>query len=339
MSLTIDDIAKAARVSTATVSRVINNNYPVSMKTRRQVEEVIDRLGYKPNIFARGLMKAKTDSVGIIVPYISNPYHTQIVNAFENELSKRDIFIYLCCSYDDPSLERKYVQRLMHRKVDVLVIIEGHSMNCSCNHYLQIDPKQPTILVNEHLALDTKHHIVRCAQEPGLNQALDHLLSLGRRRIALFRGTTGYSFHLKGRLFKRFIKKNGFDPEKNPVVHIRKANQPEAVHEAATRMNELLSRPCSPTAVLAGNDLMAIGVLQAALAAGVKVPEDLAIIGVDNSLVSQISSPRLSTVDLQMDMIGRIAAELYFELRDQGYKIQVPVRRTIESRLLCRETC
>lgn len=200
MSLTIDDIAKAARVSTATVSRVINKNYPVSEKTRLRVEEVIARLGYRPNIFARGLMKAKTDSVGIIVPYISNPYHTQIVNAFEDELSKKDIFIYLCCSYDDPGLERKYVQRLMHRNVDVLVVIEGHSMNCSRNHYLQIDPKQPIILVNEHLALDTKHHIVRCAQEPGLNQALDYFLHHGRRGIALFRGTTGYSFHLKGRL-------------------------------------------------------------------------------------------------------------------------------------------
>lgn len=339
MSLTIDDVAKAARVSTATVSRVINKNYPVNAKTRLRVEEVISRLGYKPNMFARGLMKAKTDSVGVIVPFISNPYHTQIVNAFEEELSKKDISIYLCCSYDDPALERKYIQRLIHRNVDVLVVIEGHSMNSSRNHYLQVDPHLPIILVNEHLALDTKHHIVRCAQEPGLNQALDHLLSRGRRSIALFRGTTGYSFDLKGRLFKSFVKKNGLDLELNPIVPIRKANQPEAVHEAAACMGELLRRPSPPTAVLAGNDLIAIGALQAALAAGVSVPDDLAIIGVDNTLISQISSPLLSTVDLRMDTIGRITAEVYFELRERGGKAQDPIRRTIDSQLLCRATC
>ena len=98
MKQTIFDIAEAAGVSTATVSRVINRNYPVSEETRKRVEAAIERLRYKPNVFARGLMNARTDSVGIIVPYLTNPYHTQIVNAIENELSKHDIFVYLCWS-------------------------------------------------------------------------------------------------------------------------------------------------------------------------------------------------------------------------------------------------
>ena len=168
--------------------------------------------------------------------------------------------------------------------------------------------------------------------------ALNHFIQNGRRDIALFRGFTSYSFQLKEQLFRRFVRANGLDRERSPVIRIRDANNPEAVHESAQRITDLLAGPNPPDAVLAGNDLIAIGVLQGALAAGARVPEDLAIISVDNTLVSQISSPRLSTVDLQMDMVGRITAETYFELRRNGLRTRAPIRRTISSRLIERST-
>jgi len=337
MSLTIDDIAKASGVSTATVSRVINKNYPVSKKTRKRVESAVARLGYTPNVFARGLMKARTDSVGILVPFISNPYHTQIVNAVENHLSRNNIFIYLCCSYDDPEREREYVQRLIDRNVDALIVVEGHTMNTPHNAYMDLNPRQPIIMVNEHIATDVRHNIVRCAQEPGLMQAFEHLLETRNRGIALLRGA-GFSFDLKERLFKRFRKNNGLDPERNPIYRIHRANEPRAVHEAADLILKLLRKSKAPRAVLAGNDLIAIGVLQGALAAGARVPQDLAIIGVDNTLISEISSPRLSTVDLKMEEVGRGTAKAYLELREHGFKMTDPIRTTIKSQFIHRET-
>ena len=333
MGVTIDDIARAANVSTATVSRVINDNYPVSATTRARVKSAIERLGYRPNIFARGLMKAMTDSVGIVVPYLSNPYHTQIVDAIESELTKRDIFIYLCCA-DDPKIEREYLQRLIHRGVDLLILVESFSMNLHGGLHLGIEENFPVILVNEHLALDAPHHIVRCAQEPGLKDALKHFVLQGRKRIALLRGKVSYSFQLKEQLFRNFVKEEGLARNENPVIRLRDANNAEAVHEAAQCISELLKSNSPPDAVLAGNDLIGIGVLQGALAAGARVPEDLAIIGVDNTLVSQISSPRLSSVDLQMETIGRITAETYFELRRSGFAPDTPIRRTIASQFL-----
>jgi len=333
MGVTIDDIARAANVSTATVSRVINDNYPVSASARARVKSAIEQLGYRPNIFARGLMKAMTDSVGIVVPYLSNPYHTQIVDAIESELTKRDIFIYLCCA-EDPKIEREYLQRLIHRGVDVLILVESFSMNLRGGLHLGLEKNFPVILVNEHLALDAPHHIVRCAQEPGLKDALNHFVDQGRKRIALLRGKMSYSFQLKEQLFKRFVMERRLVQNENPIIRIKDANNAEAVHEAAQCISELLKSSSPPDAVLAGNDLIGIGVLQGALAAGARVPEDLAIIGVDNTLISQISSPRLSSVDLQMENVGRITAETYFELRSSSFAPDVPIRRTIDSQFV-----
>jgi LacI family transcriptional regulator len=337
-NLTIDDIAKAASVSTATVSRVINKNYPVGAAARRRVEAAIKRLRYTPNVFARGLMKARTDSVGIIVPYVSNPYHTQVVDAIENRLSTHGIFIYLCCTYDDEKLEREYVQRLAARNVDALIVVEGHSMNAPRGFLADMDIHRPVVLVNEHVALDTRHHIVRCAQEPGLRQALAHLLGSDRRGLALFRGGSDYSFDLKERLFREFLSDRGLRAAENPVFRIRRANGPQAVHEAADLIARLLKGPRAPRALLAGNDLIAIGALQGALAAGARVPEDLAIVGVDNTIVSQISSPRLSTVDLKMEQVGHATARVFLELRDRGFQSAAPIRHTIESELIPRQT-
>jgi LacI family transcriptional regulator len=338
MSVTIDHIAKAAGVSTATVSRVINKNYPVSARAKKRVEDAIARLRYSPNVFARGLMKARTDSVGIIVPFISNPYHTEIVNAIENVLSKQGIFIYLCCSYADPDLEMEYVERLISRNVDALIIVEGGFMNKGENLLDSQDIRQPVIFVNEHVSLSTRHHIVRCAQEPGLSQAFDHMHGLEKRRILLLRGEGGYSFDLKELLFKRFRKDNDLDPERNPIIRMRQADEPRVVHDAAHCIRTLLKGRKAPRAVLAGNDLIAIGVLQGALEAGVKIPADLAIIGVDNTIVSQISRPQVSTVDLRMHELGRMAAKAYLELREKGFKAESPIRHTLESRLIHRET-
>jgi LacI family transcriptional regulator, galactose operon repressor len=336
---TIDDIAKAAGVSTATVSRVLNNApHSVSAGTRRRVEAAIKKLSYTPNVFARGLMKASTDSVGIIVPFISNPYHTQIVDAIEKELSLHNIFVYLCCTYSEPKLEADYVERLSARRVDALVLVEGPSVNAPRGRRSPDEIPVPVIRVNEHRDTATEHHIVRCAQEPGLEEALRHLLASGRRRIALFRGERAYSFDLKERLFRSFLSANGLDPGAIQVVRIRPANTSDAVHEAASQIGELFASRHAPDAVLAGNDLIAHGVIQGALAAGVRIPDDLSVISVDNTIIAEISRPRLTSVDLRMQTLGELTAAAFLDLRSRDFKSDEPIRASIDSRLVIRES-
>ncbi len=317
-----------------------NDAHAVSAATRRRVEDAVRKLDYKPNIFARGLMKGTTNSVGLIVPFLSNPYHTEIVDAIVEVLARHDVFVYLCCSYARDELEEEYVRSLGQRRVDALIIVESPSFNSGRQGRLDLYslPGKPTILVNEHLATTTSHHVVRCAQEPGIARAFARFRALGRERMALFRGVASYSFELKERLFRQFLHDNGLAEEENPVIRIRNANDPRAVHDSAVNITRLLGGPGRPRAVLASNDLIALGVVQGALAAGARVPEDLAVISVDNTIVSQSSRPTLTCVDLRMKTIGRAAARMYLDLRADGFRPVEPIRHSVDAQLIVRDS-
>jgi len=341
MSARIEDVARAAGVSTATVSRVMNNDgHAVRESTRRRVEAAVRKLDYRPNIFARGLMKGTTNSVGVLVPFLSNPYHTEIVDAIVEVLARHDVFVYLCCSYARTALEQDYLRSLGHRRVDALIVVEGPSFNSPRRGGVDLYslPGTPTILVNEHVTTDTPHHIVRCAQEPGIAQALERFRALGGGPVALFRGGVSYSFELKEKLFRRFLKDNGMALKENPVLRIRNANDPRAVHDSAVHIGDLLRGPNPPRAVLASNDLIALGVVQGALAAGARIPDDLAVISVDNTIVSQFSRPPLSSVDLRMKTVGHTAARAYLDLRANGFRSTSPIRHSIDAQLILRDS-
>jgi LacI family transcriptional regulator len=336
---TIDDVARLAGVSISTVSRVINNPGLVNERTRRRVARVIERTGFKPNIFARGLMRSRTGAVGILVSYITNPYMTAIVDAVESTLSRNDVFIYLCNCNDDRKLEHAYANELLRRKVDALVVIETPSFNGAEDFLADLGATCPVVLVNEHVRMNGPHHVVRCEQEPGVREALRHLLSRGQFPIALFTGSESqYSFALKERLFQEFRLENRLSEAETLVFRLGDTNVEQIVTTSAQLMARLCRQKSRPRAVLAGNDMIGVGVLQGALAAGLRIPEDVAIIGVDNTLLSRISSPQLSTVDLRTEDVGRSAAELYLRLRGGRGDPITPVRETVSSFLVLRGT-
>jgi LacI family transcriptional regulator len=335
----IEDIALASGVSTATVSRVLNNSPHVSPETRKRVEKVIAAQGFRPNIFARGLMRSRTDSVGILVSYLTNPYITAIVDSIECTLSRNHTYIYLCNSNDDQRLEREYADELLRRKVDALIVVETPSFNRSDSYFVDLEAGCPLILVNEHVRTDTRHHIVSCEQEPGLREALRHLLSRERLPIALFVGDAqDYSFILKERLFTEFRASNALSETDSPVYRLGDSNVEEIVTVAARLTAKLVARKERPRAILAGNDMIGVGVLQGAIASGLRVPEDLAIIGVDNTLLSRVSLPPLSTVDLRTEDVGRMAAELFLRMQAGRTEPEDPTRETIPSFLVHRAT-
>ena len=333
----IDDIARAAGVSTATVSRVLNKSDLVSPETRERVKAVIDELGYQPNVSARGLRGAKTDTVGILVPFITNPYHSGIVDAIEKALSARNVRIYLCNSHESSELEARYADELVRRNVDALIFAETRGINNDHAVYDAIDERMPVILVNEHLRTDTRHHIVRCAQEPGLIAALDHLLDRGYLPVDLVIGDGSWSFDLKERAFRDHLQRRGFGAAELSVVRLASVNVEDIVQRCARYASEALGRKRPPRAFVAGNDMMGVGLLQGTLAAGFRVPEDVAVIGVDNSLASRLSVPPLSTVDLREAEVGRLVAEAYFAIKG-GSAPASPIRTEIESSFLNRGT-
>jgi len=340
MGTTIEDIAKAAGVSSATVSRVLNNPEIVRPDTIAKVTAVIEAHKYKPNIFARGLMRSRTDSVGIIVPNISNPYFMTMVENIENTLARNETHIYLCNSQVDERAEMGYLQELIRRNVDALILIEPSRFNRTDNYFLAYEAPCPLILVNEHLSKETKHHIVRCDQAPGLLQALEHFVAKGAFPIALVNSASdSYSFLLKDMLLRRFSKERGLSEEDTLSYHLEgDPDHEEIVFAAAKFCARIVEGPRRPRALLAGNELIGVGLLQGALSTGIHVPEELAIIGVDNTILSRIGPRQLSTVDLRPKDVGKAVADLYLKIRGAGQEALPPVREELDSFLILRST-
>jgi LacI family transcriptional regulator len=339
MADTIEDIAKEAGVSASTVSRVLNNAEIVHPETRARVRAVIAAHDYKPNIFARGLMRSRTDSVGVMVPNFTNPYFMAIVDAIENTLAQNDTHMYLCNPRMDPQAERDYVEELLRRNVDALILIEATPFSSADNHFLNLKADCPVILVNEHHSQETPHHIVRCDQAPGIREALRYFVSRDMRPLALVNGSDSYSFTLKENIFHEIREEYNLSKEDAPVYNLPGSPDQEGiVVPAAALCVKLAKSPGRPRAVFAANELIAAGLLQGALSAGLRVPEDLAIIAVDNTFLSRIGLSQLSTVDLRPEDVGRLTAELYLRVRNDRTSAEGPVRETISSRLILRST-
>jgi len=340
MGTTIEDIARAAGVSSATVSRVLNNPEVVRPETIAKVTAVIEAYQYKPNIFARGLMRSRTDSVGIIVPNITNPYFMTMVEMIETTLARNGTHIYLCNSRVDPQAERDYLGELIRRNVDALIIVEASLFNGKDNYFLRYDAPCPIILVNEHVSAETQNHIVRCDQSPGLLQALDHFTARRLFPIALVNSESGsYSFTLKNELLRSFAVDHGLSADDFMICRLSgNPDHEEIVSRAAESCVSLLAEARRPRAILAGNELMGVGVLQGALSCGIRVPEDLAIIGVDNTILSRIGPRPLSTVDLRPKDVGRAVADLYLRIHTTSAEATPPAREKLDSILIHRST-
>lgn len=314
MGSRLEDIAKLAGVNPSTVSRTINRPEKVKLKTRQKIEAIIDEIGYKPNFFARGLMKGQTDSVGILTSLYANPYFVEIIETIEHLLTPDGTYLYLCNCEASIDLEKKYVDELLRRNIDALFVIESPSLNTQDNLYTKSRLNCPVILINQHVRPYGDNYVVRCDQVPGITEVFDEVKRRGLYPFILFiPAEKSYSYILKKRLFENWRRKNHLNERQARCVmldNLLEPNNEKSVwnsHEAARD----LFRRFRPRSIMAGNDLMAMGVLAAAHEARIAVPRELSIVGVDNSLFSRISMPALSSIDLRMAEIGTKAAELY----------------------------
>jgi DNA-binding LacI/PurR family transcriptional regulator len=312
----IEDIAKAAGVSTATVSRAVNTPDKVSPKTRQKVEELISQLGYTPNYFARAQMKGHTKSVGLLV---SNPYHREIDDTIGQILSRNDIFTYVCNCEDSLELEKQYARELVRRNIDALFVVETPSLNTGDSYFVQNTFDCPVILIGRYIEREpyedghSNVYVVRCDRKPGLMAMFNQV----KRRL-LFPCMLYISAKdtYTAELFKVWKEKNRFSA-KDVWMYTSKEDPgtKELVWRTYDAVKRILASSFRPRSILAGNDCIAAGILTAARELSIRIPEELTLIGVDNTFLSRISVPPLSTVDLRMQDLGKAAAELYLELK------------------------
>lgn len=334
MPTNIKDVAKEAGVSITTVSRVLNNNYPVKKETRENIEKAIEKLNYKPNVMARSLITKKTGVIGVIIPSITNLFFPTIVEAVEEYIRTKGYSITLCNTHGDNKEEKELVEKVISRQVDGIIVIDPTAENVKNGLYERLSKTIPLIIVSGSYD-NSKCNYVCYDQTVGTKEAFQYLLELGHRKIAFLRGHKSYSYDIKEKIYKNILEGENIEYEK--VINAGKGNSLQVVEKSEEQIKELLKNEERPTAIFSCNDLMAVGALNACRSVGLRVPQDISIIGFDNTIVSDITSPRITSVDLNMKEIGnRAALELIDVIESESKKRKTVI---IDTNLVIKDSC
>jgi LacI family transcriptional regulator len=315
MKLTIVDVAKKANVSVATVSRVMNGNYPVKEETKKRVLEVIKELNYIPNMQARELTQQKSATIGVVVPSINNMFFPEVINGIENSLKLNSLSLVLVCSNNDKDEEKTCINNLLSRNVSGIIVIDPNTENIKSKFYHNISKRTSLVFVNGHSTSSNISSVVN-DEAMGARIALNHLIDNNHKDILFVRGKDSYSYDVKEQVYKETMNElNNFKSEN--IINIGNGNSSETVDNTANIFLNVLKNS-SATAVFACNDLMAVGVLNACKKSNLDVPTKLSIIGFDNIVLSKFVEPKLTTLDQNMFLLGRNAADLLLEKIELG---------------------
>ncbi len=330
MSVTLEEIAKAAGFSIPTVSRALTNSkYPVNPATRKRILEVAQAMGYKPNLAARSLRTDQTNTIGIIVDDIMSPFVPPIVRGIQDHLKQFEYLNLIVNSDWDPGVEQDAINTLVSRPVDGIIFVEYSHL--AVNEVLERSRK-PYVFVHRLFGSAIRNSVVP-DDYYGAALAVRHLVSLGRRRIAYINGPKGWHTaqqRLAG--YKDELAAHGLDFD--PTLVQPGDWEYEGGYAAA---RNLLALKELPTAIFAANDLMAIGAIGAIQDAGLSVPNDIAIVGTDNREFTSIFRPRITTVSMPVYEMGRTAAELLLKQIEQGRQDMAEIK--VRGQLYVRDTC
>lgn len=333
MAVTINDVAKYAGVSITTVSRVLNNNYPVKKETREKIEKAIEILNYKPNIAARSLITKRTTNIAVLVPGLTNLFFPALVETIEKTIKNMGYGIFLCNTGGSASEEKNIIENIINQ-VDGLVTIDPSIENLEGGYYDSLCEKLPSIIINGSSG-SFRCNSVSYDEEIGTIEAFRYLYKLGHRNIAFLRGLKSFSYDIKERVYKEFLKTNNLNYEN--IIYAGHGNSMEVVAKAEEEMIKFLKDHEKPTAIFACNDLMAIGAMTACTKEGLIIPKDISIIGCDNTILASVSHPKLTSVDLNIDEIGETAARELVTLIEN--KNSSRRRIILGTRLVARESC
>ena len=297
--MNIREIARRARVSTATVSRAINRIPTVDSQLAKRVWRVVDELGYYPNTQARALVSGRSRIFGLVVSEITNPFFPEIVQTFENLAVENNYEILLTSTVHDPKRMELSVRRMIERRVDGVAILT-FGMEDSLLEHLRFR-KVPLVFVD--VGPDAPHVAnIRIDYLSGIRQAVQHLAALRHTRIAFISGP----LQLKSAL----ARKNAF-LQAMAEIGLAANLIVEGDHTLEGGMGALTkligdANGC-PTAVLCSNDMTAIGVIREAYDHDIKIPADLSVIGFDDIRLAQFTSPPLTTVQMSQTELARLA--------------------------------
>lgn len=327
----IREIAKRARVSTATVSRTINRIPTVNPTLARRVWKVVDELGYYPNIQARALVSGRSRIFGLIVSEIINPFFPEIVQVFETIAVQHDYEILLTSTVHDPNRMEASVRRMLERRVDGVAVmtfgmedllLEDLKVRNVPLVFVDVGPARPRV---SNIRIDYRH---------GIRQAVQHLAALRHQRIAFITGPLNLkSAGARRNAFVESMQEIGLAVASELIVE-----GDHSLEGGRKAMAALLKTQARPTAIVCSNDMTAIGVMRQSYEEKISIPRDLSVIGFDDIRLAQFILPPLTTVQMSQSELARLAFHALLSEVQRRTPAPHGTEYTLETKLILRES-
>ncbi len=329
--VTIQDVAQLAQVSPSTVSKVLNDAPYVSDHTRERVRSAVTKLNYRPNAVARSLKVKRTATLGLITNDLEGVFTMSMMRGVEEAASSKGFSVFLCNSFGEASREKAHLEVLLDKQIDGLILLSGYKVRERGAPAIPVGTL-PVIYLYQY----TRDLEVPCVIPDDLGGGrlgTQHLLDLNRRRIGFINGPTRYeATHHRLEGYQQALKAAGiaFDPALIKVGRWDESSGYALAHE-------LMALPQPPDALFCASDSLAVGALDALHQLGLRVPEDIALLGFDNRHLAASQRPPLTTVALPLYEMGKLAGELLLKAIETG-TTQAELHR-VPCYLVQRQSC
>jgi LacI family transcriptional regulator/LacI family repressor for deo operon, udp, cdd, tsx, nupC, and nupG len=336
-SINIYAIAKEAGVSPATVSRVLTKSARVSEEKRDKVQALIDKYNFKPNILARRLSNTESKTLGILSPDIRNPYFAALFVECEKAANARGYTVLLCNSLGKNELEDSHLEGLFEQRVDAIIQTGGRidqliSDKEYVEHVNRIANSIPVIIAGKLEGAEC--YQVKIDHDYAIEILMEYLIELGHREIALVGGTkNARSTYDKQLRYKKILREHAIKFNKNWIVE-GDTYDIEGGYECMNRLFNLKKK--LPSALIAINDFTAIGIMRSIREHGLEIPRDISVTSFDNTFVSEVATPKLTTIGYDYKMIGETLIDVAISAIQ---KKELPRIQLIKSELVIRESC
>jgi LacI family transcriptional regulator len=306
MAVRMKDIAEALKVSIVTVSKVLNNDTSISEATRKRVLAYVQESGYRTNLAAKGLVTGQTKMIGFIVPDLLHGFFSEVAAGMSDVLCRHGYGLIIASSRGDAELERQEIQQMLARSVDALVLA---TCETEAGAFLSVAKEALLILLDRRVANDEGLNFVGTDDRVAGQIATEHLIGMGRSRIAYIGGPDFSPAMERERAYRAALAHAKIAMPSSYVVKNRKSEESNQA-TGAQSMKRLLKLKPRPDAVFCYNDPTAVGAMLAVLDAGLRIPEDIAIVGCGNSLYDAFLRVPLTSIDQFALLLGQEAASL-----------------------------
>jgi LacI family transcriptional regulator len=328
--MNIYDIAEKADVSIATVSRILNKKGSVSPKTRDRVIKVMEEMGYTPNAFARALGLDSIKMIGVLCSDVSDIYYAKAVSVIENELREKGYDAILCCTGVGLKDKKKAINVLLSKRVDAIILIGSIFQESVDNSHIEKASKDiPVIIINGEFKFKNTYS-VRCDEFKAMKDCVTALSEKGHEDILYIYDSESFSGINKKEGYISGMKSIGIPSNAKYCFKCEKDFK-----SINSLVDEILSSKIKFSAIITSVDILAVGVIKALAGHGIKVPDDVSIIGFNNSVLAECASPTITSIDSKVDILCTDAVRTLLDVFDSK---NVATIKTIQADLVYRES-